>query len=56
MSIASMDVKSLFSDPADFVATRTVRLKVHSASCHSSFKDPDLFKMDWIQPDRDPDP
>jgi hypothetical protein len=47
-----MDVKSGFSDPADFSTTQTVRLKVHRTNCHSSFKGPDLF----VQPDRDPDP
>jgi hypothetical protein len=56
VTVRRVDVKSGFSDPADFATTRTVRLKVHRENCHSSFKEPDLFIKIWIQPDRDLDP
>jgi hypothetical protein len=48
----STDVKSGFSDTADFATTRTARLNVHCANCHSSFKDPvrDLLKKKDTDP------
>jgi hypothetical protein len=41
---ASIDVKSGFSELADFATTRTARLIVHRANCHSSVRDPQMFQ------------